>query len=101
LLRMLQSARDSIARLGLDHLGELTATVDHVLRSMTADISSIGDRQVMLLTKTTRALAMAVTMDKSVAATVRGISAEIDEPGQRKSGALAGTEKQKALSNYL
>ena len=85
----------------MDHLGELIAAVDHVLRLMKADISSIDGRQGMLLSKTTRALVMAVSMDKSVAAMALGISAEIDEARQRKASALLGTKIIKAVPNYL
>ena len=63
---------------------ELIEALESILRAMTTDIQAIGERQRVLLTKTSRALALAAKMDDSVGAVISGISAEIGRAEQRK-----------------
>lgn len=84
ILQMLESVKESADTLNLDHLVELIGAVGNVLRTMASNIDAIGEKQRILLSKTTRALAMAAKMDDSVGSMVSGISAEIRRAEENK-----------------
>jgi response regulator RpfG family c-di-GMP phosphodiesterase len=83
-LRLLKSVRESITSLELDHLAELVDALENILRKMSSDVAGIDDRQCLLLSKTSRALALAANMDDSVGDMITGISAEIGRAEERK-----------------
>ena len=75
--------KDSTKKLGFEHLSDLAAALEKILRSMANPSKTASNQKLMLLEKTARALAMAAAMGSSASGAASGISAEIDRAGRR------------------